>query len=585
VKRIILPLVAVFSLVALWQCAHQVMPSGGPKDTKPPVIIEEQPPNGTVNFNSDGFSIKFDEFVELDNINNQLLISPPMLKIPDFKFRGKTLIVKFKEELKPNTTYSVYFGDAIVDITEKNPLKNYSYVFSTGNTLDSMSLLGTVKNAFDLKPVEDAYVMLYKDNNDTIPLDLLPLKVKPYYLSKTDKNGKFDFNALANEPYLVFALKDQNNSLTFDQPQEEIAFIDSLVRPQFLEKMKLDTAMLDTINNLPDDTVKMIKDSLIKIADSVNKTKTINHTLLMFKNQDTVQKLLQATLVEKNKLQFIFSLPADSVKIKPLNITDSLKYFSEYGVYRDTVTWFLKEPFPDTLNLLFVNGTDTLENMDIRVVPKQKNLRQKSKTPQKEFLSYSFNTRGIIKPGGKLILIAGQPVDKFIPDSVMFVSGDDTIYNPPYKFIDTLHRKILFPFKVKAATNYTLSIPDSSIIDWNGIFNKKILFSFKSKEDKEYGKLTLKIIPPVTASYILQMLDEKENLLTQRYLNSDTTFVFNYIDPAKYIFKIVFDKNGNRRWDTGNYLRKRQPEKVIFFNKKIEVKANWEYEEEWKVEQ
>ncbi len=585
-KSVLLTIFTLFSLFALWQCAHQVMPSGGPKDTEPPQIVEEQPPNGSIHFNENGFYVKFNEFVELDNINKQLLISPPMLKSPDFKFRGKTLIVKFNEKLKPNTTYSVYFGDAIVDITEKNPLKNYSYIFSTGNTLDSMSLTGTLKNAFDLKPVEDAYVMLYKDNNDTLPLDLLPLNVKPYYLSKTGKNGNFKFNALANSPYLVFALKDQNNSLTFDQPQEEIAFIDSLVSPQYIPETKPDTTRRDSVNNTPPDTLNAAADSSRLVDDTVGVAPDmINYELLMFKNQDTVQKLLQATLVEKNKLRFIFSLPADSVKIKILNVTGNFEYLTAYGTSRDTVTWFLKEPFPDTLDLLFLNGTDTLENMELSAVPKVKNLRRKPKSTPKTFLSYSFNTKGVIKPGQNLVLTAGQPVVNFITDSVMFVSGDDTLFNPKYNFIDTLHRKILFPFKVKPGTTYRLVIPDSAIIDWNGIFNKKINFSFNSKEEKEYGKLSLKVIPPFKGSFILQMLDEKENVLAQRFFNADTAFVFNYVEPASYIFKLIFDKNGNKKWDTGNYLKKIQPEKVMFFNKKIDVKANWEYQEEWEIKE
>ncbi len=586
-KRVIIPLFSLFSLFALWQCAHQVMPSGGPKDTTPPVIVEEQPPNNTVNFKGDGFSVRFNEFVELDNINKQLLISPPMLKLPDFKLRGKTLIVKFNEKLKPNTTYSVYFGDAIVDITEKNPLKNYSYIFSTGNTLDSMNLSGVLKNAFDLKPVEDAYIMLYKDNNDTLSLDSMPLKVKPYYLSKTDKNGNFGFNALANEPYLIFALKDQNNSLTFDQPQEEIAFIDSLVRPQYVKKTKPDTAFLDTIQGLTQDSVNAIVDSLTKIADSINSAKSIKYQLLMFKNRDTVQKLLETSLVAKNRLQFVFSLPAKQVAIE-INATDSLKYLSEYGVYGDTVTWFLKEPHPDTVSLLFLNGGDTLETVDMRIIPKETSrvARHRKSPEKKEYLEYSANIKkGVIKPNQKFVLELAQPVDVFIPDSVMFVNGDDTVYSPQYGFIDTLHRKITFPFKVKESTKYRIVIPDSAIIDWNGVFNKKMEFSFGSKAGKEYGKLTLTVMPPkFKGSFILQMLDEKENVVGQRFFDSDTTFVFRYVDPAKYSFKIIFDNNKNRRWDTGNYLKKIQPEKVVYFKKTLDIKANWEYEEKWEVE-
>jgi len=171
-------------VVLLHSCAQPGSLGGGPKDVTPAKVIKCIPDNYSAKFTGDKFTIYFDEYIELDNILQKALLSPPTDKLPEFKVKGKTLQVQFKEELKENTTYSVYFGDAIVDITEKNPLLNFTYVFSTGDLVDSLSIRGTVINSFDLKPLESIYVMLYKDNNDTLPLDSLPLNVKPYYLKK-----------------------------------------------------------------------------------------------------------------------------------------------------------------------------------------------------------------------------------------------------------------------------------------------------------------------------------------------------------------------------------------------------------------
>ena len=193
--RILISLALV--VITLARCANSISPpSGGPKDVDPPEILETYPANGSAGFNTDRFTLKFNEYVSLENIQQEALISPPMKEMPDFRLKGKSITIKFNEVLMPNTTYSVYFGDAITDITEKNPLRNYTYIFSTGDYVDSLSLYGHLKNSYDLKPIEGAYIGLYKDNNDTIEFDSLPYLVPPYYISKTDENGMFRLTGL-----------------------------------------------------------------------------------------------------------------------------------------------------------------------------------------------------------------------------------------------------------------------------------------------------------------------------------------------------------------------------------------------------
>ncbi len=270
-KNIAVYLSLLAALFFLSRCAQPVSPGGGPKDEQPPQIIRYEPDIYSTRFTGDRFKIDFDEFIQLDKLNQQLLISPPMDELPDFKAKGKSLLVKFNEELKENTTYTLFFGDAIVDITEKNPLKENSYVFSTGDKVDSMSMKGTVLQAIDLQAAEDVFVMLYKNNNDTLPIDSLPLTVKPFYLSKTDKNGKFSFSGLADEEYLIFALRDLNSNHIFDQPTEEIAFLDTLVRPFFTglpQRKNADSTVSDSM--LIDSLSTLVADSLMQLTDTVN---------------------------------------------------------------------------------------------------------------------------------------------------------------------------------------------------------------------------------------------------------------------------------------------------------------------------
>lgn len=578
----------LFVVLGLYRCANVIAPTGGPKDTTPPKVVKSVPANYSSNFTGNNFSITFDEFIKLDKITQQLLVSPPMAEAPDFRLKGKTLSLHFKEALKPNTTYSIFFGDAIQDITEGNPLHNYTYVFSTGSSVDSLSLRGQVVNADNLKPADGVFVMLYKNNNDTIPLDSLPLRVKPYYLSKTDKNGDFMFSGLADTSYLIFALKDENYSLTFDQPTEKIAFLDSLVKPQYRPASHIDSSLLDTlIVNLPADSAKMVTDSLWHLADSVADTKISFYQLYLFQEPDSVQMLMKTRLIRPNTVQFIFNIPEKNISIQSLNYhPDSVWYRSEWNRSRDTLLWFLHLPHPDTLNLLVLNGKDTLGNPVLRVIPKQKFLRKRKKelpTKKKHYLSWRTNVLGTIKPGQKVVLTFGQPVEKVIPDSILLVQGKDSLYHPPFTFLDSLHRRLYFPMKIKDGSSYQLSLPDSSVIDWNRFYNKKIMLSLHSKTLKEYSDLNVTLKPKKPGDYIFEILTstEKETPVAIRYFSGATVLHFPRVTPGKYLFKVIFDRNSNKKWDPGNYLRKQLPEEVIYFKNIIPLRANWEINEKW----
>jgi len=572
--------------ILLHSCAQPGSLGGGPKDTTPAKVLKCEPANYSARFTGDKFTIYFDEYIELDNIIQKALLSPPTDKLPDFKVKGKTLQVQFKEKLKENTTYSVYFGDAIVDITEKNPLLNFTYVFSTGDLVDSLSIRGTVINSFDLKPLESIYVMLYKDNNDTLPLDSLPLNVKPYYLSKTDVNGNFTFNGLANDKYLMFAIKDMNNNYFYDQPVEEIAFLDSLVTPVYINKKELDSIEADT-TAIQDTTVAkpvINKDSLA-LADM----DIPNYQLMMFVERDSSQKLLQVEVIRKNTVRFAFNLPADSIRVTTENYTsDSSWYIEEFSKGHDTITWYLRNIPVDSLHLMLFNKSDSLEKVYLSLEAGKKtlkNTRQKKEDEKekKEFVGYETN----IKSNNLRLDLMPEvtffsPIVSWNTDSILLVVGTDSTYNPEFKFTDEYNMVMQYPMVLKEDTKYSISIPDSSFIDWNGLHNEAIKLNFKTKPLKDYGVFRLKVVPQKKQHYIVRLQTEKEVAVREYYFSSDTTIEMEYLFPGKYTLKLLYDDNANKKWDTGKYVYKIQPEKVLFYNKPIEIRANWDIEEEWK---
>ncbi|MFA5417642.1 MAG: Ig-like domain-containing protein [Bacteroidales bacterium] len=585
-KRIVYFSVILWIAGILVRCAHPVMPSGGPKDIKPPEIISSTPPNESANFEGNKFVLYTDEYVVLKNILQAALISPPMDEFPDFVTRGKSIHVRFNEDLKPNTTYSVYFGDAIGDLTEENPLLNYTYIFSTGAYVDSLSLYGTVLNALNLAPEDQVFVMLYKNNNDTIPLDSLPYFVPPYYVSKTDVSGKFGLRGLANESYLMFALRDLNANYIFDQPGEGIAFLDSLVHPYFDNTVipKEPTVEIDSVVSLEVDTIQARLDSLHQ--DSIFNEKYKGISLMMFEQYDSTQRLLKAELLRRNTLQFAFSQPADGVDLISMNFSpDSLWHAEVFSAKKDTITWYLKALPIDTLVVLIKNQDDTLGQVYLRLDPDKSTGRarlNKKKNAKKEYLEWKSNIKNsnlILTKKPEITFL--QPMVKSIADSAYLIAGADTIPNPGFIYLDSLHQSIRFPIEIAEETKYKIYYPDSSFIDWNGFFNSEISLAFTPKPLKDYGVFAFKLHPGYRQNYILQMQTVKEELVNQVEFTGDTTIVLDFLTPGKYLFKVIFDNNGNHQWDPGYYGTKLQPEEVIYFNKEIEIRANWEIEEEW----
>lgn len=566
----VLAVLFLFSGLFLARCARPGTPAGGPKDEEPPVIVSAIPPNRTVFFDFTKATLSFDEFIQLKNPSKEIFISPPMKTRPEFKVQGKKLIIEFKEGLRENSTYTINFGNALIDYTESNPLENFEYVFSTGAYIDSLSIPGKVLNALDHKPEPEILVMVYQDDNDTIPLDSLPFRVQPKSASKTTKEGVFRINNLAVGKYKLFALEDLNNNYIFDLPNERIAFLDSLVTiyPPDVAVMSLDSA--DTAMIAPPSFQVLTEDS---------------YTLFLFQEADTVQKLLGKKLFGRNLLQYIFRLPADSIRITPVDFQpDSAEwYLTEFGKMKDTVSFWLKPGLPDTMRICLNEG-DRLTDTTRFIVSGHAAVKTvKRREEAKDALVVLSNVfAGSLDFNKNLQLFFPVPVKDFEPSLITLYTATDTII-PVFEFSDSLQKKGEIRYKFLPGEIYQVLIEDSAFCDLGGLCNDSTNIRFKVRSAEDYGLLLLNLILPDTASgqYIIQLMNDKEIVVREEIATKPGVVRFEYLMAGNYKLKVIFDTNANSRWDTGNYGANSLPERVEYYTPAVIIRANWDLQEDW----
>lgn len=553
------------------RCANVVSPSGGPKDTIPPIVLQSSPENQSTNFSEKEIHITFDEYVTLNNPNNNILISPPLENNPEYKLSGKSLMIKFKEPLKPETTYSINFGEAIKDLHEGNIFKDYSFVFSTGENIDTLTLSGKLLQSVDHKPSADFFVMLYVDNNDTVSVDSLPYVSKPYYLTKSDKEGNFKFSGLKDDEYLLFALKDGNSNLKFDLPNEEIAFIDSLVSP--IDNLQL------TIDN----------DSIVNDSVKHDVKESTTYTLYSFLEEDSIQRLLKKEVPEEGLLRFAFSYPAQNVKIEILEtVPDSFAIFPTYSANYDSILWYFT---PNKDSLLLTINYDTLINDTtmISLKPRKTDNRRRKKDVGTKSLNIKSNINGgKLKPEQDLILSFKEPVtDVVMRDTSWYIVDKDTIINDlHFVKIDSFGLKYRLNRTFETEKSYKVIIPDSVFYSFKGVTNDTTEFSFKVPALSEYGNVFVTIEKPNNVPQIIvELLDEKDKVQEKQIITENSEVSFKYLSPKKYKLRAILDRDANGHWSPGDYGKKQLPEEVYYHKDVFDVKANWDFdlEEVWKL--
>jgi len=532
-------------------CANIVTPTGGPSDVTAPKVLKTTPPNNSKEFKETSFKIDFDEFVVIKDAATQVVVSPFMKEAPELKVRGKSVIVDFKDTLKPNTTYSIAFGKAITDLNAGNILADYRFTFSTGNIIDSLTLKGIIKNAFTQKVEPGVIVMLYDKNYDSIPY-----KETPFYISKTDETGAFKFSSTKGGKFKLFAIKDANGDFLFSDPEEKIAFSDSLITPQ------------------PTDTAK---------ADSLRKNKVYN--LYLFGELPAKQRLLKASSGKYGRVVLIFRKPVEELLLKPLNanVPESW-YMKDVNKTKDTITLWLKDPDKDSLILQISDKNEILDTAELSLTKKSaKQTRGKGEDLTNVVIQASASNNGVFDYYKPFLIQSGIPIASSKFHQIMLTENKDTV-KASFNYNDSINKKILVNYKWKEDAAYSLLVPAATFTDIFGTSNDTLKIKFRTTSLSDYGniKLTLKSTD-LNCSLIVQLLNENDAVMQEKFCSVNDVLNFTYVTPGNYRIKVICDENQNNKWDTGDYMKKLQPEKVFVYPSIAIVKSNWDTDLEWEV--
>ncbi len=573
-------------VILFYACAHVVSPTGGPRDEEPPKVVRSTPPNFSANFDGDEIRIFFDEFVELRNIRQQLLVSPPLETMPEVRIRGRSIVMEIEEELMPNTTYNFFFGDAIRDITEGNAIPNFQFVVSTGDHVDSLSMGGQVLNAYNLKPEEGVYVMLYDSIYDSIPY-----LERPVYLAKTDEDGLFDISNMAGGEYLMFALDDQNYNFKYDLPDERIGFLDSIVSPQYVK------TPVDTLPVEDEETPAEPGDTLMPHAADIHgqahdePVRSMHsgpsYTLYLFQEEDTVQRVTTSALTRKGLITIGFRIPFDSAYVREVRepFDDEGWHIPEIGEDRDTLRIWFADTGRDSLFLEVRDGDQVLDTVRRATVPRRRARdREDGEEDQHLQISATFRRPSAVPFHQPLQLTSAHPIEKKDSSRIELLIHDSIPIPASFHFTDHVRRKLKMHPPLEEETAYRLQVLPGAFTDIFGLTNDTLMYAISTTSRENYGNVILDLeMPPATHQRILQLLNMDEEVIQKKLISQSGRHVFEYVRPGRYLLRLVDDLDESGAWTTGNYLQNRQPEPVHMLPDTIRVRENWDVEMPWTI--
>ncbi len=574
-------------IVIISSCANQGMPTGGPKDSLPPVLIETSPAFRALNFDGDKVKFTFDEYVISDAISEMLVVSPPLEKKPTIRTKGKSLIIQFNEELKDSTTYSLDFKNSIADNNERNEYKNMRFSFSTGPVYDSLRVAGRLMNAFNLEAVDKGLIVLQKNLHDSAVF-----RVRPDYIAKTDEKGFFMIDNIAPGTYNIFAINDANNNLLYDEGAEEFAFIDSVIVPSAKFFAEPDT-----------------------VVDGADSLLISGHTQFypgpIFLHQFTEdifdQYLDDYKRKTRYKCEFYFSESvADTFNVRLIGFDTNNWYQLEYNDKKDSMSLWITDTTIarndsllmelsyfqlDSMAELYVQK-DTLEMVFIKKEKTKTKKKKRSKEtkedkpkPIEQFSWISNAGSSVFELNNDIYLTAPEPVSFFDSTQVVLYLTDDTLKTPlkiEFSKDTSTWRRYIIKHNWEPETGYTLEIDSAACTNIYGITSHRFVKKFVTREEDYYGSVIVNATN-VYCPMLVQLLknDDDETVLFEHTIEKDGAVVFDYLVPGKYKAKVIYDENGNGKWDTGSYQDKYQPEEVGYENEVIKVRSNWDKELLW----
>ena len=543
----------VFGLILVSSCANMVTPTGGPKDTTPPKVLKAEPENHCTNFTGNKIEITFDEYVTLENASQNVLFSPPLGEKPDVKLNNKTVVIKFKQALLPNTTYTINFGSAVKDFHEGNIFKDYVYSFSTGENIDTLSIAGKIVDAESKKAVGDLFVGLYDYNHDS--LFERPTKYPPDFITKTDKEGRFSLNGLPDKQFLVFALNDMNSNLFYDLPNETVAFLDTLVPASYRQPIR-------------PDTLQPVFDTL---TSRTFNQKALDLNLFAFTEKDTTQMLLEKKLVEEGLLRFVFRQPAQEVSITfPEVANDAFKTAEVWSPSHDILFYYFTHNVIDSLRVYI--QYDTLINDSTRYSLRYRETRPKTRNKPNR-LNVSNNLKNnLLMPDEPFVLTFSEPVNNVVEYNTMHFEKEDE-YGLKYRLVSPMADSV----------GNAVNIPDSVFYSVRGRTNDSLHFNFKKATEKDIGNIYITVVPPENTQLVIQLLNSRNRVVDTCIIDQERRVAFKGLVAEKYKINAIIDKDRSGNWSTGNFHQRFLPETVVDYKDELDLKAGWDIylKEKW----
>ena len=557
----------ILLVVVLASCANRgIGPQGGPKDSIPPVPLKFEPELGALEFKGKKIEVTFDEYLQLDNVAQNLLMSPPQQTPPDVKVRGKRLIVQFQDTLRDSTTYTIDFGSAVCDFREKVPLRGFNYYFSTGSTIDTLEYTGFVYEAENMTPRSGVFVGIHEILDDSA------FTKEPFLrVARTDSTGFFRIGNMRPGTYRLYAVDDISRDYRFT-PGEAIAFADEpiVVTPP-------DTTAPDTLSPLA----------------------SRHSPLYLFKEQQQKLYMQRTTRDEQHKIRLSFSAPPDSLpelRFMKDSLPIELHYHAQYSRHKDTITLWLLDSAAITIDSLFIEAryrrTDSLFHLEwatdtLRAIWRAPKLTAKAHAAQERKnrnrrLELKSNARQGFEMYDTLRLSCTTPLATIEREAIHLFERVDTVLKPVRFTIadhDTLPMELHILADLKPDMKYELTIDSGALHDVYGVTHIAGSYKLQVKKPSDYSTLRVLLNPFVEHARI-QVLDKQDKVVRELPAVPEGAF-FEYLKPDTYYLRFYVDENEDGQWTTGLWSEKRQPEAVFYFPESIQTKSNWDFEEEW----
>lgn len=574
----------------MYSCANIGNPSGGPIDKTPPIFMRSNPTPNAVNVKDRKIEIFFDEIVTLKDPSTKIIVSPAQTEMPRMSALGRKVTVELVDSLLPNTTYTIDFSNSIQDNNEGNAIDNFAFAFSTGSVIDSMRVSGYVLDSRTLEPMQSVVVGLQSNLADSAFH-----KEKLQRVALTNDRGQFTIRNVSPGSYHIFALKDLDRDYKFGNPTEDIAFLDSIIVPSIGSREAADTVYND-LNEI--DT----------IMRATRPAYFPNDILLSMFNEDRKSQYLANNLrVDSTRISLTFAAASDtlpSLSIVGRNDVPDQWYTLERSQTNDTLTYWIRPPHLVSADTLMVAttylrtdtasnlswGTDTLKFTFQRQKAKKKKKNEETDSlEQIRFMELHPLANGTQEVYAPLLLQTGTPIERYSREAFHLqrkLQNDTTFYPAEIKSIalrdSTLSRRdLMLKVDWEPGAAYTLAVDSLAMTDIYGLQTKPLKVDFNVRKMEEYGNIVFNI-PAVRDSAIVELLDGTEKIVLRAPVKSHRAELLNLL-PGKYYARLFIDRNGNGKYDTGNYDMHLQPEETVYYPGAINLKKNWDVEQTWDI--